>query len=268
MKKAITLVVAITLLSVPPCFALESRKHTFEVGTETSYIKYKEPGVCEDYGWFVGPTFAYTYRGWLPFTRTEKTDSVLRFEGRVLWGEVDYKGTGRLEDIDDYILEFRGLLGYEIASSEKFTYMPYIGFGYRHLNDNFDKYLGGYDREANYFYSPIGIAGTLDINAGWYLTGNAEFDYLWWGKQRSTLTDVPGYLEDVENRQREGYGFRGSLMLKKEFGKLDFAFGPYLNFWHIADSESEYVSTIWGDRLMYEPRNKSTEVGARALIGF
>lgn len=98
-----------------------------EVGTEFSYFKYKEPGLMRDVGYHWGITGALTSRlpallangdsMEQPVSRTGTT--MLRIEGLLSWGQVDYssEGTGELDNIKDWIFEIRGLAGvdYEVT---------------------------------------------------------------------------------------------------------------------------------------------------------
>ena len=61
---------------------------------------------------------------------------MLRAEGRGAWGKVDYKNSGTLDNINDYAVELRGLGGYGFPVFSITVLTPYVGIGYRYLNDD------------------------------------------------------------------------------------------------------------------------------------
>ncbi|MFA4991487.1 MAG: hypothetical protein WC569_02790 [Candidatus Omnitrophota bacterium] len=258
-------------------FAEEEESCVFDFGTEISNIKYEEPGVMKEEGVMYGIAASYTYRN----------AYMLRADGRYASGQVDYKNSGTLNDIDDYILELRGLVGYDLSKNKTKTFTPYAGFGYRYLLDDqggmtTSTGAKGYDRESNYFYSPIGIETTNSFNNGWTMGATLEYDYFWKGKQKSYLSDarlydpITGYYtyNDIENSQDSGYGVRGSMKLEKKGKKLDFGVEPYIRYWKIKQSDVTADSVISEDGLwlitsaFVEPKNESTEVGVRFTLRF
>jgi len=168
-----------------------------------------------------------------------------------------------MDNIDDYLWELRGLAGYDFSLSETSTIItPYIGVGYRYLNDDMSGMTtttgdAGYERESNYFYSPIGIEVTVNSENGWSIGGAFEYDHFWWGKQKSNMGSVPGYY-NIENDQEKGYGLRGSIKLKKKNEIIDFKIEPFIRYWNIEDSE---ITADPEGRLWIEPENHSIEYG-------
>ena len=251
-------------------------RHKWELGTEVSYITYKEPGVMKNKGMMYGILGSYTYRGWespAPETQDKRRETL---EARFSWGKVDYssEGTGSLDNIDDYLGEVRGIEGYEFPVFEASTIIPYIGVGYRYLNNDISGMTTttghlGYERESNYLYSPIGIEFITDLEGGWSLGATLEYDIFWWGKQKSHLSDVVASCNDLENEQKKGYGCRGSIKLEKRGQKLDFVIEPFIRYWNIKKSEEQALicsGVIWG--YGYEPKNRSTEFGVKVTARF
>jgi hypothetical protein len=254
----------------------ELQKHTWELGPEISYIKYKEPSVMEEKGMMYGIVGSYTYHNKL----------MLKADGRFSYGQVDYKNSGTLDNIDDYILELRGLGGYDFSVFTASTLTPYIGIGYRYLNDDFAGTTStgalGYERESNYIYSPIGVEVITPLKNNWSVGAVLEYDIFWQGKQKSHLSDarcynsVWGYytLPDVENDQDKGYGIRGSIKFQKKGEKLDFVIEPYIRYWNIKKSNEVTTSTISENGLWIitstavEPKNNSTEIGCKLAVKF
>jgi hypothetical protein len=262
---AVTVISCFVFAGATSGFAQELQKHTWELGVEISHVKYEEPEMEED-GVMYGIIGSYTYHNGFMF----------RAEGRFGYGQVDYSSpvSGTVDGIDDYTLELRGLAGYDVALSKSCWFTPYIGIGYRYLDDDSSGRISstgalGYDRESNYVYSPIGVRLIADLQNGWSIGGTAEYDVFWWGKQISYLSGVgPGY-NDVSNRQTSGYGLRGSLELQKKFTDTHWAIEPYIRYWHIGESEHSDL-TLYGVRIgeAWEPENKSTEYGINLLIRF
>jgi len=238
-------------------------QHSWDFGTEVSYIEYEEPDVMKEDGVMSGITSSYTYRSKI----------MLRGEGKYSWGEVDYKNSGTMNDVDDYMLEFRGLGGYDFTISDKTTLTPYIGFGYRYLNDDLAGTTStgarGYERESNYYYSPIGLESITKLDNRWSLELAVEYDYFWKGIQKSHLSDTGLGFNDLENDQNKGHGVRGSAMLQTKTERLDFAVGPFIKYWNIKKSEEDtltYSGVIFGNA--WEPKNNSLEVGGRLSLMF
>jgi hypothetical protein len=266
-RKILVLLVAQLLLALP-AFAQDTlpvKVHTFEVGLETYYMKYEEPGLMENKGWMYGVTGSYTYHNRL----------MARLEARVAMGEVDYSSvnTGSDEGISDKAFEARGLLGYDFRVGA-WLLTPYIGIGYRYLNDDSQGTVTstghlGYERESNYYYSPLGIEAVVPLNERWRLTLTGELDLFWSGKQKSHLSGAVSGLNDIENDQNKGLGARGSLSFQRKLGTTTMSFGAFARFWWIDDSE--YCPITQGGALLrndLEPENRTYEVGVMFSLYF
>lgn len=243
-------------------------KSPFFVGGEVSYIKYEEPGVMEEKGMMYGVSGLYTYRH-------SEVPLVLRADSKFSVGELDYTSarTGSIDNIDDYMLEVRGTAGINSRPIGKFVFMPYFGIGYRYLNDDSGGMTSttcakGYERESNYYYSPMGIEVTEEFKNGWSLAGIMEYDLFWSGKQKSRLSDIAGY-GDIKNDQGNGYGMRSSIKIIKKSKNIELLFEAFIRYWDIGESdlsEMTYKDVIIG--YGYEPENNSTEIGLKGGISF
>lgn len=264
MRKLLTLTICFMFVGVGTIFAEPLPKHTWELGTEISHITYKEPDVMEEKGIMYGLLGSYTYR----------SKYMLRAEGRFSYGQVDYKNSGTLDNIDDYMWEFRGLAGYDFPILKTSILTPYIGFGYRYLNDDTSGMTTstgalGYERESNYYYSPIGIETITELDNGWSIGTTLEYDYFWKGVQKSHLSDAVASFNDLENDQNKGYGVRGSIKFQKKGEEIDFLIEPFIRYWNIDKSEEQdvtYAGVIVG--YGYEPKNNSTEIGIKFAAKF
>jgi len=236
--------------------------HSFEVGPEISWIKYTEPKLMHNDGIMYGVTGSYIYRGPFFIGPREADSWMFRADGRTSWGKVDYDGAlmdgtpYTIDSIDDYTYEFRGLIGYGVQNKIART-TPYLGLGYRYLNDDSSFDPAGYERESNYLYLPLGFDIYFFSESEWSFSSIVEFDILLWGKQKSRLGSPYG---TIENDQNSGTGFRASIRFQKDGDKADFAVEPFVRWWRINDSE---VSDGF-----IEPENSSIEVGLRALWQF
>ena len=243
------------------------QKYTWNVGTEISHIKYDEPGVMEEEGMMYGIVGSCTYRDWMlgsPKTPRKKR-YMFRMEGKFSFGRVDYDGAltdgtpYTVSGVEDYMFELRYLIGYDFPKTTNMS-TPYIGIGYRYLNDDLSCDPLGYERESNYIYFPMGIEHVTNLDNNWSCGLKGEFDILIIGVQRSHLSDVHPLFEDIENCQREGYGLRGSIKFQKKGKKVDWAIGPFIRYWDIAKSDVSHGG--------YEPKNNSTEYGIGVVAEF
>ncbi len=187
-------------------------------------------------------------------------DWFARLEGRYAFGDVDYNGSGTLNDATDETFELRVLGGYDIAMG-RVVVSPYAGFGYRNL---FNDLRGtsttgarGYRRDSQYVYIPLGVEPRYQIDRNSRVSLKLEVDPILGGWQESHLSDtgIPG-LSDVTNKQNIGYGFKGELMY--QYWRL--SLGPYVNFWHIRDSDPAECDGVW---CFVEPNNKTLEYGVQ-----
>ncbi len=249
--------------------SLFGNKQQWELGAEISHITYKEPGLMEEKGMMYGIDGSYVYRN--QFTEFPRGIDIwmLKAEGRFSYGKVDYTGSGTVDNIDDYMLEFRGLWGCDISVLKSSTLTPFIGIGYRYLNDGFDKATGGYEREQSYFYSPIGIETSSELKNGWSIGVILEYDIFWSGKNKSHFSDITPAYNNLEFNQDEGYGCRGSVKFQKKGEKFDFVIEPFIRYWNIKQSDQDILS-IYGFPYAYyvEPNNNSTEIGCKLVLKF
>jgi hypothetical protein len=258
-KRFLAVTICLAFVSAGECFSEPLKEHSLGVSTEMSYIIYDEPNVMEQEGTMYGISASYTYR----------KDFMFNIEARYTGGQVDYKNSGTLDNIDDFILEFRGLVGYDFSTYEGYGITPYIGFGYRYLNDDSSGMTTstgarGYERESNYFYSPIGIEIINPLNNRWSMGIILEYDHFWKGIQKSHLSDVSPAFSNMENNQNRGYGLRSSVRFERKGETVDFIIEPFVRYWDIEESDTEnitYAGALWG--YGWEPENNSTEIGLK-----
>ncbi|MFH0888174.1 MAG: hypothetical protein V1871_03085 [Planctomycetota bacterium] len=252
--KCLIVFVLLSILYVPTIFAESSGN---EFGFEFSQITYKEPGLMEEKGTMSGLFFS--------FASYDKL--MLKLEGKYSSGSVDYTGAYldgtpvSVDNIKDYGYESRILVGGKKSPIRETTTALYIytGFGYRYLNDDMSKFLGGYERESNYYYMPIGIEIIPAVKNDWSVGATLEYDVFRQGKQISHLSDLDPGLNDVTNAQKHGYGYRASIKLQSPDQKTVIAL--FTKYWNIKKSENKTIYYDGDAYVLYEPKNNSNEIG-------
>jgi hypothetical protein len=115
----------------------------------------------------------------------------------------------------------------------------------------------------------VGVKFNTNSKTGWSTEATAEYDIFWWGKQISHLSDANPGLNDPENRQKRGYGLRGSIAFQTKTDDFAYTIEPFIRYWNIKDSEPAdltYFGSIVG--VGFEPANHSTEYGVNFLVRF
>lgn len=252
------------------------QEHTFDAGVEIYNFHYSEPEIpMEENGIMYGLAGAYTYHK----DPDARDNLMIGIEARLAWGQVDYDGelsdgtSYTMDNIDDYTWELRGVAGKDFAFSDVTTLTPYAGLAYRYLNDDSSSDPAGYEREANYFYSPIGIQTITDLQNNWTVGIKAEYDLFWYGIQKTYLSAVDlgaGLeLDDLENRQNKGYGLRASVEFYRKGETIDLVIEPFIRYWNIEESELEDLK-LNGITIgeAWEPANDTTEIGIKFMARF
>ncbi len=253
---------------------IESLKpSSWEIAPEVSHYRYREPGVMRNEGTLYGIVGSYTRRSLLSGDPTQSgidgndaiSWSTVRVEGRVSFGEVDYDGSYmdgtplHTSGTDDLLLDIR-LLGGREWQPTVFPSAFYVGIGYRYLNDDSSSLPGGYLRQSNYLYVPLGSRADFALGDKWSLGLTGEFDVLLIGRQISHLDDVGPSYPEVKNWQWPGFGLRAAVALRHKSRSYDVAVSPFIRYWWIAESD---VSDGY-----YEPENNTLEYGLSAIIRF
>ena len=242
-------------------------KHSLGLGLETSYFDYEEDDLMEENGFMYGVVGNYIYHS--------DNKLMININLKYSFGELDYDGhmvdydgqtlTPITADTDDWIVECRGLVGYDYVLNGKHLITPFIGIGYRYWNDDIDT-PGGYEREIQYWYSPIGVKTVSPLSDKWTWGLSAEYDLFWGGKVKSHLSDVdPGFNDpEVDQDFWDGYGLRFSVQFKRELTKnYVLSIEPYITYWNIDKSDTEtlsYYGTPTG-YVLYEPENETIFYG-------
>lgn len=251
----------------------------FSLGAEFSYFNYEEPDLMEENGPLFGAYAEYVLRtpendkvgSWKEFLSSYPNNSVFGLDLRFLGGQVDYdsRDTGSIDNINDYLFEVRGTAGYDFPVFDQTVWTPYVGIGYRYLNDDSGGKTSttgaaGYERESNYVYVPLGVRTNTPLSELWQLGFNVEYDIFVDGTQKSHLEDVSSLLNTVENDQDEGFGVRGSIQFARQADTWNLLLEPFVRYWSVEDSNVAVV-TCGGTPCAagYEPNNESIEYGVK-----
>jgi len=230
----------------------------WELAIQLSDYHYDEPGLdVTIWGPRLGMSAAYT--------QTSTRNWFVRVDGRVSYGSLKYEGSGTQDGIPDLVFEVRGNVGRDFFPRHNISLSPYAGLGYRYLYNDLQGATStghaGYRRYSEYFYIPLGLTTRFNVSGKWSVSPTIEYDYFISGTQESRLSDTGSGLGDAQNEQSDGYGYRASVMLEKGA----WAFGPWLHYWHIEDSDT--VSVGFGVSGM-EPQNETREYGLELKYRF
>lgn len=230
----------------------------WEVAFQMSDYRYSEPDLdVKIWGPRVGLTAAYT--------RTNTDNWFVKIDGRVGYGSLKYEGSGTQNSVPDLVFEARGYFGKDFFPLHGVSLSPYAGFGFRYLYNDLRGPTStgavGYRRYSKYFYVPLGLISRFNVSGKWSVSPTIEYDYFITGTQESRLTDTGIGLGDGYNEQSKGYGYRLSLMLEKDA----WAFGPWLHFWSIDDSD---IVPIGFGLVALEPKNETREYGIELKYRF
>jgi hypothetical protein len=254
----------------------------FEAGVEAFDYSYRETQdgetVVRDDGRFVGIRLGYVEtlgKGW--FVRAELSGAA---------GSADYRSGGsilepgegetRLDGVSQGIGHFELHVGRDFMLSETTSLTPFAGFATRVLSDRSggeesEDGLLGYDRELVYSYVPIGLALRHGFGGGAGLTLSARYNIVVGGEATSRFSDLDPELPDVEVGLNGGSGFELSAIADIPVGSNAIRFGPFLRRWSIGQSDS-FIITNPDDPSegieLFEPKNRSTEIGLRLSFSF
>jgi hypothetical protein len=263
--RTFVLLLACSVLGTADAAAASLRPESFDAGLQLSHITYREPGLIRESGIMYGVTASYTGVG---------RAIMGKVDGTLSHGSVDYVGSYQdgtpltISNIKDTMFEVRGVIGTTDFVYVTSYYLPYIGLGYRYLYDGADVAPGGYRRESNYLYIPLGIEGVPATRGAWSFGFTLEYDLFLRGTQCSHLSDADPGFNDVENEQSSGYGYRASLRFLRS-GTHDIIIEPFYKYWNIDESDAELL-TFYGTPYAYvvEPENNSKELGIRVIMRF
>lgn len=258
----------VTALTVTQQVSAETRGG-FTLGVEAFDYAYRErqdgATIVRDDGVFGGVA--------LDYIETIGSAAFLRARIRSSWGSVDYRADeDRIEGVNQDIAQVEFHLGRDISIGRA-TLTPFAGLGGRLLVDNSGGKLStggkaGYDREVSYTYVPIGAGLSAPLGKGWRLQTSAQINLLFGGDVRSEFSDVDPELPNVRLDLNGGLGLEASTALAVSLGRREIAFGPFVRHWRLRTSNERVLTDEDGSIAIFEPRNRTTELGVRLSFAF
>ena len=230
----------------------------WRIAPEVSHYRYKEPGVMTNEGTLYGVIGSYTFfategrqSGGAP-TPTATTRSPGPRSGsragsasaRSITTAPTWTARPFPRAASTISCSTCGCCGAVNGGRRRFFNAVYAGLGYRYLNDDSSSQPGGYERESNYLYVPLGARKDFELTSRWDLALTGEFDVLLIGRQISHLSDADPGLPDVRNWQWPGFGAGLFVDFRTTGREVDLGLAPFVRYWWIAESDvSERAST-------------------------
>ena len=258
------------VLSPARADAQTQTRRGFEIGAEILDYSYRErfqgETVASDDGRFAGLTASFVagLGGGFLFRARLSTD----------FGSVDYSSEdGEIDDVRQSIgqLEFQAARDFPLGHAATIT--PFIGLGSRILSDNSggketESGILGYDRDINYAFVPIGAAVTMPIGPSNILSFSAQYNWVVGGDAESRFSEIDPEFPDLKMDIPGGHGLEASAMLGIPIGTTQLRVGPFIRHWNIQQSESLTFEEDGEAIELFEPANKSTELGLRLSVAF
>lgn len=264
------LAISCAAISAPALARDTAARGGFELGAEIYDYSYRErfegATVVRDDGTFGAFTANYVEtlsRGWL-----------LKARLTLGWGSVDYASNAgsRLRNVPQNMGQLELLVGRDFAVGDA-TVTPFAGLAARVLNDHSggktsSDGLMGYDREVGYGYVPIGAAVRMPAGGGRALALSGQINFVANGDVRSRFSDAGPELPDVKVDLQGGKGWELSAAFEMPAGQRRLSVGPFARSWRIDRSESLVFVEPEGTIELFEPKNRTWEVGLRLGFAF
>lgn len=242
----------------------------FEAGVQLFDYGYRErlegETIVRDDGRFIGVTGSYVETiggGWF-----------LRAAAATASGSVDYSSEdGRIEDVSQYIAQVEFHVGHDFRLGSGATLTLFTGVGGRALDDNSggketEEGLLGYDREVGYSYVPVGLAASIPVGGRSSLTLSAQYNFLFAGTAESKFSQIDPEFPDVSLDLDGGHGIEASAMLAVPVGRSAIRFGPFVRHWSVERSKSKFFEEEGFEIELFEPANRTRELGLRIAFAF
>ncbi len=240
-----------------------SGPNRFAIGGDTSSFTYREPGLMTDSGFMYGVKGQYD-------RLVESVPLKFSAEGGLVAGVLGYTGqkwdgTPLTDSTTDLIFNLRLLGAWEFRSHAG-SFSPYVGIGYRYLNDN-GQDSSSYEREISYEYLPIGARFQLAASGNSSFGVAVEYDYFLQGTVVTHLSQLGSNYPDLNNTQSSGEGYRLTANWTQRFRFADLRIEPYWQHWEIGNSDSQVIqATAKSVQSGMEPANSSDQIGLTVSI--
>ena len=269
MKTSFFLLAAASGLAIVSPAQAETRPG-FEVGAQLFDYDYRErfkgEAVARDDGKFIGLTASYVETiggGWF-----------LRAGTATGSGSVDYSSDdGKIDDVSQYIAQVEFHIGRDFRVSPNATLTAFTGIAGRALDDNSggretEQGFMGYDREIGYSYIPFGLATTIPVGGGMSLALSGQYNWIVSGTAESNFSDLDPDAPDVSLDIGGGHGLEASAILSAPIGRRAIRFGPFVRHWSAERSKSRFFQENGLTIEVFEPANRTTELGLRVAFAF
>lgn len=245
----------------------QASTHHFAIGVDYFQDRYDEPtlGVITEGDYF-------SLLGEYDFYSRGMSDIYLGADLRASMGESNYaSSSGRIDSIPE--TEYEGRLKVGLSTIENGRgFVPYTGVGVRYYRmdgkgEVTDLGAGAYDRNILQVYLPLGVNAHTYFGS-WNVKGTLEYDHLLAGYVSSRLENVPAAgIENLMNHQDSGFAIRAEFLMGQTYANgLGFAFGPYLRYWDVDDSDvDQYGFSGMGGM---EPENTRLQTGMKVKMTF
>lgn len=244
----------------------------FTLGLEAFDYSYRERNegqtVAFDDGKFAGAH--------LDYVETIGSGLFLRSRLALSWGSVDYRSeNGTIDNVSQDIGQLELQIGRDFVVRET-TVTPFVGLASRILKDRSggreaQDGAQGYDREIAYSYVPAGVAARVALPGRNALTFSGQYNWVVGGYAKSEFSKLDPELPDVKVDLAGGHGFEASAALELPLGRRALSFGPFVRHWNVDASERFRIENPDDPSEaieLFEPRNRTTELGVRVSFRF
>lgn len=242
----------------------------FELGAKVTDYSYREKlegeTVAKDDGAMYGLTVGYT--------ETLGGKWFIRGNAEAVTGSIDYKDDQgeRIENVSQTASKAELHVGRDFAAGAV-TITPFIGLGHRTLRDESGgeqtaEGSEGYDRRVTYLYVPVGLGSSFSLGGNTRVLITGQANIVSGGRAKSNFSDIDPEFPDLNLKLRGGLGITLSALFEIPVGGNAIRFGPILEHWNIKRSRSQTFSEDGESIEFFEPRNRTTMLGAVLMFAF
>lgn len=249
------LVHAQNVTSVSPTSELQ-----WSFGPEAVYTEYFEPGIMREEGILYGGRAFGQWDG--------KNNFVLRSDLGIAGGQLKYKGQDwsgapRETRTQDFVTHFGIQAGYKVISVARYNVSVTLGSRLRYWEQVIDG-SGGYPRELTQVFIPLGILIRHGDKSMSHVTYRVEYASMLYGQMHAKLSRATDDLGDQTLRQNQGK----QMLFAFDWNSKRYLVGTYYKQTDVEKSKENKVRFNNQEFSLYEPQNRSTEVGLSAGLSF
>lgn len=208
------------------------KQHSLVIRDSIASFEYDAGGTSVD-GILHGPAATYTYHdAYYPL--------MARAELEILFGFTDYDRGQVSENSSEFIVNTRGLIGYDMLYHDNLVLTPYTGLGFRHWNSEAD---GSQAPEVttSYVYIPIGVETQSSLAPSIDFGTRMELDLIMDGTATTDFGSGQDQTGEAINDLDFGYGLRLSAYVVKQFEAVGVGFEPFIRYWNVDSSAGDWV---------------------------